>query len=232
MTVFIGSVRMNASTVQGAAKKAALYARTAHEMIGKARSSMNPDLSPEGNRKAQQAATDRAVAEARDAAAALQAEYEQSLAYLTSAAAAVRPAIANTVDGLMAAEQAWRNVQARLDRGVPPRQVLANASIPEALAFEKFAPDYLAAKNHVTADGEPEDFASAITARFAQLSTPEIGELLLAADAAPRQVAAAEPYLRVLAQPIGGGTTMLDAAIQSASIAGTSTKSDSADEAA
>ncbi|MCL2515287.1 MAG: hypothetical protein FWF16_05005 [Microbacteriaceae bacterium] len=232
-------MRTSATTAQNAAKVAAEAARRATRDYSAARTHLDKHLSPDGNREANRRAAQGILAAASADAQSQRARNRAAVDYLTSAAAEVRPKIADTADALAVARGDWDNIRSRIDRGTSIPALLEGATLGEALAFEKWGPDLMASKTPApgpaldralqgTTDDRP-DYSALITERLAALATPDVAEVLRAAQAAPRQVAAADPYLRIMHDIAHAPLTMLDAAIESALVISGST-SDESDE--
>lgn len=241
--IYLTSIRNAARTVDEAANRAATAARIAHQLLGSTRAHRDPDLTTDANEKRNAETAAQIIRDARDMAGTLREETRRAADYLATTAEKHRPALTGT-EGLLAIGQAWENVERRLSRGVSYRDVLASADLAETLAVEKFAADWILARTPstpTTLPGEPysddsdvmrSNIERAVTERLAALAPDDVAETLTAALDVEKLAASAEPHLRRM-ENFGGSTISdLDAAVESALIAGRGTRPEPADDAA
>lgn len=236
MPIYTTSVRNAAQTLSAAATGASTLARQLGDALARASTYRDETLSETGLASKRQELRTEFRAAAGNDLAALRGKVTAAAEYLAEQSVANLPMPADAV-GMMRLQNAWANVERLLAAGKDIRTVLADADITTALAVREFGGAWLEAqsfrpptlwdaiegwlgKEHTSATAWLE---RAVNARIADI-TPngDLAELLRAANAAPGQVAAAQPWLDAAGGLVEGRTAdMTGAAIASAMIAKT-----------
>ena len=187
----------------------------------------DPDLNANGlqARRAEMVATARKAA--GPALEQLLAQVDTAAETLASQAAAQLPKFGDDPASIAQSQRAWDKVRLRLDKGVPLRDVLANAGVEEALALREWGPAWseaaayrppgLSESMSPTPAPDHGPLHRSIDARLAALAGPTVVASLAAAHEAAAVAAGVEVTGKYLANVIAGvnGTSALSSSVES-----------------
>lgn len=236
MTIYTASVRNAAQTLTAASTEAAALARKLSDSLGRAAIWVDDDMALNADglaAKRREMQLEFRAAGGNDLAA-LNGKVAAAAKYLSEQAVANLPMPTDPA-GMMQLSNKWTNVERLLNAGKDIRDILADADITTALAIREFGGAWIEASNFKPAGlwdaveaylGKEKTSPSAwleraVNDRIADI-TPDanLSELLRAANVAPAQVAAAQPYLDTVdSYAQQGSGNLMGAAIASAQIA-------------